>query len=137
MSLIAKGPCHCIRMRRATQAITEYYDRALKPSNITINQYMLLKSLYFLKEGSVSDLAKKVRLDRSTMVRSIKPLEDEGYIEDMADRGNRKRRLRLTEKGVAKVENTAPLWDEAQGEIEKRFEAFPEFLDLLSGLMYL
>lgn len=112
--------CNCVNLRRASQAITEIYDRFLASSGLKISQYLLLKHVNCLGPVSVSRLALEIRLDRTTIVRNLKPMEDKGLIKDEAKKGTRNRKLMLTDKGLEIFEVVEPLWVEAQKFIEQK-----------------
>lgn len=64
-----KRACYCINLRRMNARVTEYYDRMLAPSGLTVSQFSLLKNLDRMGECSVTGLAKAVELERSTLAR--------------------------------------------------------------------
>jgi DNA-binding MarR family transcriptional regulator len=111
--------CNCINLRRASQAITEFYDERLESSGLKVSQHLLLKNIKHLGPVSVSGLALEVRLDRTTIVRNLKPLEERGFIVDVAANGSRNRQLKLTDKGNEVLEIATPLWIEAQNSIQQ------------------
>ncbi len=111
--------CNCLNLRRASQAITEVYDERLAPGGLKLSQYSLLKHIREMQPVNVSDLAVKMRLDRTTLVRNLKPLEGKGFITDDAAAGTRKRQLRLTEAGAQTLDAATRLWEETQGYIEQ------------------
>ncbi|WP_103042136.1 MarR family winged helix-turn-helix transcriptional regulator [Paenibacillus polymyxa] len=106
--------CTCINLRRASMAVTGLYDQYLAPSGLHISQFSLLKHLTVLGPVSVSELASEMRLDRTTLVRNLKALEQSGYVEDTSAEGSRNRCLTLTERGKALYNDAAVLWEEAQ-----------------------
>jgi len=110
--------CHCINLRRAAAAVTDYYDRKLQPLGLTINQYSLLINVKRLQPVSVSLLASQVGLDRTTLARSLKPLFDGGLMVDTAQAKQRNRQLQLTEHGSNTLKAALPLWEKAQSDIE-------------------
>ena len=110
--------CNCINLRRGSQAITEVYDKMLAPSGLAISQFLLLNSVKELGPVSVSNLAAEIRLDRTTIVRNLKPLEELGFIIDISEKGARNRELKLTDKGMEVLKVAAPLWVEAQNFME-------------------
>lgn len=110
--------CSCLNIRRASQAITEVYNDFLLPSNLKISQFSLLKHINQLGPVSVSDLAVIIRLDRTTLVRNLKPLERSGFVEDISTETARNRQLRLTDKGIQIYKHTEELWKKAQGFLE-------------------
>lgn len=117
------GICHCIALRRMNKIVTDYYDRVLASCGVTINQFFLLRSLEKLDNPSVSELALKMRLDRSTLVRALRPLVASGLIEDQAAQGTRNRSLVLTKKGNKTLLKGGALWDEAQRGVEEKLGA--------------
>lgn len=113
------SPCNCLNIRRASQAITEVYDEFLSPSNLKIGQFSLLKHIEQLEPVSVSELAVVIRLDRTTLVRNLKPLEKSGFVEDISTEGARNRQLRLTDKGMETYKYAEELWKKAQSFLEE------------------
>jgi DNA-binding MarR family transcriptional regulator len=111
--------CNCINLRRSSQAITEVYDELMAPSGLKISQYLLLNTIKSLGPVSVSSLALEVRLDRTTIVRNLKPLEERGFIIDVATKGGRNRQLKLTDTCLEILEIATPLWVEAQNYIQQ------------------
>lgn len=133
------SPCNCLNIRRASQALTEVYDEFLAPSNIKIGQFSLLKHIKQLEPVSVSYLALIIRLDRTTLVRNLKPLEQSGFVEDISAQGTRNRQLKLTAKGVEKYKHAEELWEKAQnflGEyLGKDIDVFSTLLSKIEALV--
>lgn len=113
------SPCNCLNIRRASQAVTEVYDEFLAPSNLKIGQFSLLRHIKQLEPVSVSDLALIIRLDRTTLVRNLKPLEKSGFVEDISAEGARNRQLKLTDKGIETYKYAEELWEKAQSFLEE------------------
>lgn len=131
-----KSPCYCIGLRRAANAVSEIYDGFLKPVGLSVNQFSLVVNLSRLECGSVSDLANYVGLERTTVVRALKPLMARGLIEDVSMPGRRERALRLTRQGEKLLAEGLPLWETAQAEIERRLggDKTKELYDILGQL---
>jgi DNA-binding MarR family transcriptional regulator len=115
-----KSPCYCINIRRTAGAVTAYYDEMLAPSGLTVNQYSILLNLARLGESSVNGLADYVGLERTTLVRNVKPLLDRGYIEDASPSGARNRRLSVSGVGMRCITAAEPLWEKAQKAIDEK-----------------
>lgn len=111
--------CYCINLRRAANSVTSYYDSVLESLGITITQYSLLSSLKKLGNCTVSDLAIHVGLERTTVVRTLKPLFTKKLIEDISEEGQRNRNLQLTKAGYEILEQAKPLWENAQKKLEE------------------
>jgi DNA-binding MarR family transcriptional regulator len=116
-------------MRHAAQSITNIYNKSLASSGLSISQFSIIVFLYRLDKVSVSELAKAMGLDRTTLVRNIKPLEKQGLVMDVSTAG-RNRQLRLTEDGRKTYKNTSILWMNAQSEMEQAIgkDRLEEFL---------
>lgn len=107
-------------MRRASKAVTDFYDAKLTSCGVTVVQFGLLRRIRDLDDPSVTELAKAMDLERSTLVRTLRPLFDAGLIEDRAAPGTRNRQLRLTRSGKKVVDKGFRLWNQAQVELEKK-----------------
>ena len=125
--------CNCLNLRRASAAITKIYDEKLGTSGLTVSQYSLLRHLFYFGPISVSDLAIKIRLDRTTLVRNLKPLESAAFIVDVSQEGTRNRQLQLTEKGIEKYKEADDLWKDAQSFMEQQLGK--ENLEKLTSLL--
>lgn len=115
-----KTSCYCINSRRLSNLITNKYDKHLQEINLTVNQYSLLVNINQLEICSVSDLAIYVGLERTTLVRTLKPLFDKKLIEDISETTQRNRQIKITQKGKEILEKGKPLWNQAQKEIEDK-----------------
>jgi DNA-binding MarR family transcriptional regulator len=125
--------CNCQNLRRAAMVITKLYDDRLAASGLTACQYSLLKALESSSPCSVSALARQIRLDRTTLVRNLKPLEAAGYIADQSTPGERDHKLVLTGRGMDKCKETGSMWKEAQDAVARRLG--PENLATLTALL--
>ena len=110
--------CHCVNMRRASHALTEYYDKALKPYGLSLNQYSLMKHLQWIQPCSVSELARVIRLDRTTLVRNLQHLIAAGLICDEKEDGKRARKLCCTLKGSQLLAEAIAGWRASQQDLE-------------------
>ena len=115
---IKSSVCNCLNLRRASLAITEIYDHYLAPSQLSVSQFSILKHILAMAPVSVSELAAEIRLDRTTLVRNLKPLEQRGLIQDISKAGTRNRQLCLTVVGKEKVGQAHDYWNQAQERIE-------------------
>ena len=115
---IQSSACNCLNLRRAAQSMTRIYDRFLEPSGLKISQYSLIRHIAYLEPVNVSVLAEELKLDRTTLVRSLKPLETKGLIADLSSSGSRDRKLVLTDAGKSSLVDATQLWQNAQESVE-------------------
>lgn len=128
--------CYCLDMRKASQKVTNIYTKALKPIDISVTQYGLLKHIQALQPVNVTDLANDMELDRTTVVRTLKILENRDYILDISEDGKRNRKLTLTDKGKSVVEEGTILWSKVQDKFKDFLgeEDLKELLRIISKL---
>ncbi len=132
-----KSRCYCINLRRAALAVTKHYDRALKPTGLSANQFSLLINLSRVKSASVSTLAETVGLERTTLARTLKPLLAKMLVADTSGAAERDRKLEVTPLGWQVIETALPLWEQAQQELADRIgnTNVPVLIDLLARLI--
>lgn len=109
--------CYCTNLRRSANAVSDFYDEALKETGLTISQYYLLINLQRLGSANITHWAQVVGLDRSTMVRNIKALRTRCLIEQTEGHG---KTFHLSETGQNALTAAVPIWNAAQ----KKMEAF-------------
>jgi len=131
-----KRPCYCYYLRRAANMVASIYDCAMEETGLTAAQYLLLSNLDREEAVSVSELASFAVLDRTTVVRTMKPLMEKGYILDLADEGARDRKLVLSGEGWRIMRQGEKRWAQAQVCIEEKIgaEKAGELLTLLQQL---
>jgi MarR family transcriptional regulator, temperature-dependent positive regulator of motility len=79
-----------------------YLNNELKRFNVTASQFIYLIGLYRKEGQTQEDLATHFFIDKGTVARGVKKLEDNGFICRRTDPENRRRYLLyLTEDGMA------------------------------------
>ncbi len=129
----ALSQCHCVKCRRAASHLTECYTKMLKPCGLTLSQFSLLRNLSAMESGSTADLARRVRLDHSTLVRNLQAMQAQGLIRDEREAGRRLSVWRLTDRGRTALQTGTPLWQKAQKAVEDALGE--ENLTLLKDMM--
>ena len=109
--------CAALNLRKATRIVTHLYDEALRPSGLRSTQLPILVTLAAHGALSVTDLADSLVLDRTTLIRTLRPLQRRGLIEVGRDDGRRTRSAALTAAGHEAVAGAVPLWAQAQTRI--------------------
>ncbi|MBS7533314.1 MarR family transcriptional regulator [Ancylobacter sonchi] len=111
--------CYCSMLRLATRRIGSVYDRALAPVGINIAQFSLLRTIQRRQPVSLTELARSVVLDRSTLGRNVRVLERLGLAAmDRGEDDHREAAVKLTARGVEILEQAGPLWEDCQRKIE-------------------
>jgi DNA-binding MarR family transcriptional regulator len=119
---IAPTYCTCLALRRATRRVTQIYDAHMKPLGLRITQFAVLGNLTAAEDASASItvLARRLGLDRSTLGRNLRPLLKAGLVAMEGGRDRRAHTLRLTDAGRAMLAKGVPLWREAQRHVSDK-----------------
>jgi DNA-binding MarR family transcriptional regulator len=107
--------CVCSNIRRASRAVTNYYDSVLgEVSNLRVSQAILLVIVYLAGPQTMNDLAKMMGLDRTTIGRNLKPLAQQGLLTLTPGDDQRTRIVTLTAPGCEAILRVVPQWERAQ-----------------------
>lgn len=128
--------CNCFNLRRATRAITQFYDHCLEPAGIRATQFTLLVSLASVSAHTLTEMANTLVMDRTTLTRNLKPLEKLGFIQTTEPRDKRSKAYTLTDKGRETLNKGIPLWQAAQHKISNNVgsDRIEHLLKELDGL---
>lgn len=112
---LARGQeCACLNLRKASRAVTQLYDKALRASGLRATQLGLLMVTGVQRPLTVKLLSKMTVTDRTTLTRNLKPLEKQGLIRIVPGEDRRERMVTLTDRGQRALANALPLWEKAQ-----------------------
>jgi DNA-binding MarR family transcriptional regulator len=115
--------CTCLALRKAARAVTQHYDRLLRPVGLRATQFGLLVVLTQSGPVPMSRLADLMGMDRTSLTRNLRPLETKGQVsvsEDAEDR--RVHVVAITSKGRAALRTALPAWRQAQASLGERLE---------------
>ena len=110
-------PCVCMSARRAANALTNYYDKMFDPLGITVTQFSLMINIKSAATTNITDLTRVVKLDKSTLTRTLAPLIETGYVHSERGQNRREVLLSLTVKGQQKMAEAFPVWRKMQQEM--------------------
>ena len=112
--------CACQKVRMASRAVTRAYDDALRPVGLRATQLAVLVAIAVEGAMSITALAKFMIMDRSTLTRNLRPLEEEGLVAVGVEGWRRSRTLEITEKGRSRLGEALPLWKQAQQTLRRK-----------------
>jgi len=116
--------CNCLALRQAARHVSQFYDQYLASTGLRTTQFSILAKLKGLGPMTINALARELVMDRTTLGRTMLPLERDGLIvirDGIADR--RSKELAVTKRGTERLQRAAKRWAEAQKEFEQRFGA--------------
>ena len=114
--------CVCHNLRRSSRAVTRLYDEALAPIGLHANQMAILVGTVLADRPTISDLAREMAMDPSTLSRNLGPLKRDGLIKVKARPKQRHKELSLTTKGVRRLKEALPLWRKVQTQLVQQME---------------
>ena len=107
-------PCTCAALRRTARRLTQAYDEAMRPTGLRLTQYSVLANVARAGGLSVTDLAERLAMDRTTLTRNLQPLERQGLIRIAPGTDRRSRAVEITEQGREAYEAALPRWRAAE-----------------------
>jgi DNA-binding MarR family transcriptional regulator len=116
--------CNCFAVGSAARPVTQLYDHMLASTGLRTTQHSILAKLSRIGSLSISALAERKMIDRTTLGRNIRPLERHGLIK--AERTSSDRRatvLHLTAAGEKRLHAAHKKWSRAQERFEGTFGA--------------
>ena len=111
--------CLFQRTRAAARAVTRMYDDELRPTGLRATQANVLATVAAKGELSISALSDELGMDRTTLTRNLKPLEQRKLLAVSAEGRHRTRTVSLTPAGIATLPVIAGLWERAQAALER------------------
>ncbi len=109
--------CLCFNLRRVARAFTQFYVAELKRHGVLPTQSPILAALANRPAATMAELSDWLGMDRTTLVRNLRPLEREGLVKS-SDRGRgHKVSLALTGKGRVRLEAFKTDWQKTQQKV--------------------
>lgn len=111
--------CNCFAVRQAARQVTQLYERHLCKAELTSAQFAILVALGDQNRLPMVELAKALVMDRTTLLRAMKPMQRDGLIRSAASEADPRQLLfYLSAAGERKLKQAMPLWAKAQQEFE-------------------
>lgn len=109
--------CNCFAIRQAARFVSQLYERHYARAGITAAQFSLLVYIAEAGKAGMAEMAEAMVMDRTTLVRALKPLERDGYVTSEPEgKGSRKLLLALSASGQQKLSEGVECWHAAQAE---------------------
>lgn len=121
LPLGAPHVCTSFTLRSLSRKISQLYDTLLAPSGLRGTQFSLLAQARAHRADplSVSALAERLSIDRTTMTRNLRTLQSAGWIHIVQGRDARSRCVIVTEEGETAFRHGLRLWKKAQAEVRQ------------------
>src|SRR5262245_53701903 len=106
--------CLCLASRQAARRITRAFDRQLRPHGLRVTQFSILVMLILAGPLTISELADRLSIERTTLSRNLTLIESAAWI---TIKPGDDARSRLTGKGRAVVSASLGAWRRAQASV--------------------
>lgn len=110
--------CACTKLRRSARILSGLYDEALADTGFSVAQFSLLRMLQRAGPCSLTALAEATGHDRTTLNRTLAPLERAGLVASAAGGDRRARIVSITDRARAALKKAQPAWEEVQARID-------------------
>ena len=111
--------CVCFNLRWVSRSLSQFFVSQLHHHGLLPTQTPILAALSVRQEASMAELSDWLAMDRTTLVRNLRPLERDGLIKATGKGRGNKVSLALTSKGRAALQKFLPDWQIAQQKIIK------------------
>jgi DNA-binding MarR family transcriptional regulator len=117
MDLSSVENCTCFNLRRVTRVITQCFDTELRKYGIRVTQTPILSALQARSGWSMAELSDWLGMERTTLVRNLRPLQREGLIKISGGGRGGHVELAITVKGRTALTKMLPGWRSAQQKV--------------------
>ena len=101
------------------RALTQAYEAALRPVGLRATQLTMMQVLSRTGEVTQGRLGEMMALDSTSLTRTLGIMMHEGWLAERRGTDRRKRLLRLSRAGSAKLKQAWPLWEEVQERVRR------------------
>ncbi len=104
----------CANLRRASRALTQRYDDALRPLGLRATQFTVLQALSIAGAVNQGVLGQILAMDSTTLTRTLDIMERHNWIAKRRGKDRREWQIRLSKPGQAQLQRALPAWRSVQ-----------------------
>ena len=109
--------CVCFNLRWVSRVLTQFFVSELHHHGLLPTQTPILTALSARPQASMAELSDWLGMDRTTLVRNLRPLERDGLVKSTGKGRGHKVSLALTPKGRATLQKFLPDWRSVQQKV--------------------
>jgi DNA-binding MarR family transcriptional regulator len=114
LDMTAVENCVCFNLRWVTRRMTQFFDAEMRRHGIRPTQGTILTVLKARDSWNMADLSGRLGMERTTLVRNLRPLQREGLVQAVGGGHGIRVELAITAKGRKQVDKITPAWKSAQ-----------------------
>lgn len=115
--------CASATLRRASRSVSRLYDEQMQDAGMRVTQFTLLQVLEKASPIAQGRLGEVLALDSTTLTRSLKLVEKEGWVTSAPGDDRRERHFSITAKGKKQLQIAKERWRQAQSKLRKHLNA--------------
>jgi DNA-binding MarR family transcriptional regulator len=107
----------CAGLRRASRALTQFYEEELRPTGLRSTQFTVLQVLALAGEVTQGELGRMLAMDSTSLTRTLRIMSRHGWIGKRRGADRREWRLRLSKTGEVQLRRALPRWEKVQARL--------------------
>jgi DNA-binding MarR family transcriptional regulator len=119
------NPCFCVSVRGLANRLTQLYDDRMAPFDLKVTQYSVMKKIVDKPNSTISEIAQMCDLDRTTLTRSLRILERDGWLEFVKAKDQREKRLQIKATKTSDFDRAQRAWQQVQKELSALIDLDP------------
>jgi len=112
--------CTHFNLRKASRVVSQLFDEVFRDAGIRGTQFGLLAGIYWSGTATLTQLARLLATDRTTLTRNLSLLRAHGLVVTARGRDRRARAVAITPRGRRALARALPYWEKAQSRIVRR-----------------
>jgi len=121
-SLLEPGHCVSNNLHKTARAVSRVYAEEMRPAGLARSQFAILNLLEHQGPTALSDLARRLYMERTTLSRNLRPLERDGLVARGDYPGDaRVKLMAITTAGRSRLEEARGHWRRAQQRLLELF----------------
>jgi DNA-binding MarR family transcriptional regulator len=115
-------PSNCLdyNLRKASRIAAHHYEEVMKPCGLRNTQFTLMVATCLMDKPLITDLARVLAMDRTTVSRNVKPLQRDGLLSIVTGEDKRSRHIVVTDAGRQRLLQAIPLWQKAHQSLQQK-----------------
>jgi DNA-binding MarR family transcriptional regulator len=109
----------CASLRRAARALTQLYEKELRPLGLRSTQLTILLVLSRTGELTQKKLGEILSMDSTSLTRTVAVMLREGWLTERRGEDRRERWIGMARAGEKKLSNALPAWEKVQNRLRQ------------------
>ena len=109
----------CAKLRRASRAVSQLYENALRPTGLRATQFTILQALSIAQEVTQATLGEILAMESTSLTRTLGIMVRRKWVIKARGEDRRVWRIRLSQSGEAELKRATPYWEKMQARLRE------------------